>query len=282
MLVKICGITSQNDALLAVALGADALGFNFTETSPRRIAPSKARDITKQVPGGVISAGVFANQSRDTVVRTVDEAGLTTAQLHGKETPDDCRWVAERVKYVIKAFTAGDPAITHIADYGVTALMLDGPNPGEGKVFDWHTVEGSRLGLPWILAGGLTPENVGEAISIARPTGVDVASGVEYKVIPRARGDKSKAHNEKVESAKPGEKDPMRLRAFLKAARQAERESGLAPPVPIGTPLPPTSEWGNLDAFSHLVRGQPGQLDGAERAAPDAERAPPVYDWRDE
>ncbi len=280
MLVKICGITSQNDALLAVAVGADALGFNFVETSPRRIAPSKARDITRQVPGGVIGVGVFANQSRDTVVRTVDEAGLTAAQLHGNETPDDCRWVSERVKYVIKAFSAGDPAIARIADYGATALMLDGPNPGEGKVFDWHTVEGSRLGLPWILAGGLTPENVGEAISIARPTGVDVASGVEYEVIARARGDKSKAHNRKASSARPGEKDPMRLRAFLQAARKAERDCGLAPPVPIGTPLPPASEWGNLDAFSHLTSGSRSQPNGA--GAPTSDGSAPVYDWRDE
>lgn len=278
MLVKICGITSQNDALLAVALGADALGFNFVETSPRRITARQARDITRHVPGGVIGVGVFANQSPDVVVRTVDEAGLTTAQLHGHETSDDCRWVAQRVKYLIKAFRAGDPAIAHIADYGATAMMLDGPNPGEGKVFDWHTVEGSRLGLPWILAGGLTAENVGEAITIARPTGVDVASGVEYEVNPRARGEKSKAHNAKARSAKPGEKDPMRLRAFLQAARKAERDCGLAPPVPIGTPLPPASEWGDLDALSHLA---PKGRSRPDATAPAGDR-PPVYDWRDE
>ena len=111
MFVKVCGITTEEDALVAIGMGADALGFNFVPGSSRQVRPSVARDIVRRLPGGVMTVGIFRDELKETVVETVHEAGLQAAQLHGRESPEDSSWIAERVPYLIKVFVAGDPAI---------------------------------------------------------------------------------------------------------------------------------------------------------------------------
>ena len=203
MFVKVCGITSEEDALLAVAMGADAVGFNFVPSSPRFLAVSRAADIAKRLPPEILTVGIFRDEAPARVVELTNHAGLRAAQLHGHETDEDTRWVRQRVPVVIKVFPGGDPALAHAAGYGADIVMLDSASPGSGKVFDWSLAEGAPSGLRILLAGGLTPENVGEAIERVRPWGVDVATGVE---------------------SEPGVKDPSKVRRFIQAAQAAEPE----------------------------------------------------------
>jgi phosphoribosylanthranilate isomerase len=200
MFVKICGITTEEDALLAVALGADAVGFIFAP-SPRQIAAGIARDIARRLPPEVLTVGVFRNETARRVVDIVQATGLRAAQLSGHESRADTRWVGDRVPVVIKGFTAGDPHLDDFDAYGAEIALLDSPLPGSGEVFDWSLAEGAPANRRLLLAGGLTPDNVAEAIDLVRPWGVDVASGVE-----RA----------------PGHKDPVKLRQFIAAAKDAE------------------------------------------------------------
>jgi len=200
MFVKICGVTTEEDALLAVGMGADALGFNFVPGSSRQIRPAVARDIVRRLPGGILTVGIFRDELRETVIEVVHTAGLQAAQLHGRESTEDSMWIAERIPYVIKAFAAGESAIDRLDDYGVNAVLVDAPEPGSGEVFDWSMLDGRERGRPLILAGGLNPENVAQAVHTVKPWGVDVASGVE---------------------ASPGVKDPVKVRAFILAAREA-------------------------------------------------------------
>lgn len=199
MFIKICGTTSEDDALLSVALGADMLGFVFAP-SPRQISAQLASDIVKRLPPEITSIGVFRDEAPERVVKTVQRAGLRGAQLHGKETAEDSKWVRERVPLVIKAFAAGDAEVAKAASYGVDAIMLDAPNPGSGEVFDWAFAAEVPVGNQVIIAGGLTPDNVATAVERTKPWGVDVSTGVE---------------------ASPGKKDPVRLREFIVAARSA-------------------------------------------------------------
>lgn len=205
--MKVCGVTSADDALLAAGLGADAIGLNFAD-SPRRIALETAREVMRRLPPGVIAVAVFRNQSREEVVETANGLGIDVVQLHGDETPGDCRWVAERIPGLIRAFGIADPALISGDDYGPHRLLIDSPRPGSGQVFDWSNLELVSRGRPFILAGGLTPENVADAIDISRPWGVDVASGVE---------------------SAPGRKDPTKVRRFITNARRAAAEFGSAP-----------------------------------------------------
>jgi phosphoribosylanthranilate isomerase len=197
--VKICGITSEEDALLAVAMGADAVGFMFAP-SPRQIGTGLAADIVKRLPTEVLTVGVFRDEAPQRVVDIVNTTGLRAAQLHGHESAEQCQWVRERVPFVIQAFAAGDQAVRRAADYGADAVLVDGPAPGSGQIFDWALAEDVPDGLRLMLAGGLTAENVGDAISRIRPWGVDVSTGVEQA---------------------PGRKDARKLRAFVAAARAA-------------------------------------------------------------
>ncbi len=200
MFVKICGVTSEEDALLAVAMGADAVGFIFAP-SPRQIAPQKAADIVKRLPVDITTVGIFKDEAAQRVVEIVHQAGLRAAQLHGLETADESRWIRKRVPTTIKAFPAGDPRLNHADDWGADAILIDSPIPGSGQVFDWRLAEGAPTNRKVIVAGGLTPDNVADAIRRIRPWGVDVATGVE-----RA----------------PGHKDAVKLKAFVEAARRAE------------------------------------------------------------
>jgi phosphoribosylanthranilate isomerase len=201
--VKICGITSEEDALLAVAMDADAVGFIFAP-SKRQVSVALARDIARRLPHDVLTVGVFRNELPDRVVEIVNLAGLQGAQLHGHETPARTKWVRQRIPFVIKAFTAGDPGIERFNDYGADAVLLDSEKPGSGEVFDWTLTEGTPAGRRVILAGGLTPDNVATAVEVVRPWGVDVSSGVE------------------VDQSGSGQKDARKVRAFIAAARAAD------------------------------------------------------------
>ena len=202
MFVKIEGITNEEDALLAVAMGADAVGFVFAP-SPRQVAVAHARSIASRLPPEILTIGVFRDETPGRVVDMVNSAGLRAAQLHGHETAEQTRWVRERLPLVIKAFVAGDPELDRLDDYGADAVVVDSPQPGSGQIFDWSLAEGRPDGVRTILAGGLTPENVGDAVRRVRPWGVDVASGVE------------------AEHGEPGRKDAHKVRAFVEAARAA-------------------------------------------------------------
>jgi phosphoribosylanthranilate isomerase len=203
VLVKICGITSEADALLAVGLGADAVGFIFAP-SPRQVAPQAVRRIIERVPPEIMTVGVFRNEARTRVVDIVNGIGLRAAQLHGDETPEDTRWVAQRIAHTIKAFPAGHPGIARIDDYGVETVLVDAPSPGSGEVFDWRLAEGVVDPARLIVSGGLNADNVADAIAHLRPFGVDVSTGVE---------------------SEPGRKDPRKVRAFVRAARAAAGEA---------------------------------------------------------
>jgi len=199
--VKICGITSEEDALLAVAMGADAVGFNFVPSSPRFLAVSRAADIVKRLPPEVLTVGIFRDEAPARVVDLVHQAGVRAAQLHGHESAADSRWVRERVPLLIKAFPGGDPELAKAAAYAADVVLVDSASPGSGVVFDWSLAEGAPSGVRLLLAGGLTPDNVAEAIECVRPWGVDAATGVESEL---------------------GVKDPRKVRLFISNAKAAE------------------------------------------------------------
>jgi phosphoribosylanthranilate isomerase len=198
--IKICGITNLEDALLAAALGADALGFIFYPKSPRKLVPEVAREIIAQLPPFVASVGVFVDEAAAVVQDLAAKVGLDWVQLHGQESPEYCRNLGRRV---IKGFRIQDEnSLRELAPYrdAVQAFLLDtykkGQVGGTGEVFDWHLAREAKKFGRIILAGGLTPENVSRAIAIAEPAAVDAASGTE---------------------AAPGQKDPVKLRAFFQA-----------------------------------------------------------------
>jgi phosphoribosylanthranilate isomerase len=222
MWVKICGITTEDDALLAVALGADAIGFNFVPGSPRMVTPANARDIVRRLPKEAVTVGIFRDERPERVVEIVNKCGLKGAQLHGREPASEVRWIRKRLPFVIQAFAAGDPAIPSVANGPVDVVMIDAPNPGSGITFDWRLTEHLPGGVRLLLAGGLTPDNVAEAIAKVRPWGVDVASGVEMS---------------------PGRKDPRKLRKFIETAKQAEEE------LAEEEPLEPTESDGGARIY---------------------------------
>lgn len=199
MFVKICGVTTEEDALLAVAMGADAVGFVFAP-SPRQVAIDHARDVARRLPAEVLTVGVFRDEAPKRVVDIVHRAGLRAAQLHGHESPEDTAWVRDRVGIVVKAFPAGSPALDEVGDYVADVVLIDSHTPGSGQVFDWSLAEGAPLARRVLLAGGLTPANVAEAVARVRPWGVDVSTGVE---------------------SAPGRKDPVKVRDFVRNARAA-------------------------------------------------------------
>jgi phosphoribosylanthranilate isomerase len=198
--VKICGITSEEDALLAVAMGADAIGFVFAP-SPRQVHPSVVADIVKRLPPEILTVGVFRDESPARVSQVVHGAGLIGAQLHGSETPALVKEVAASVRFVIKGFRAGSAAVRAAASYGADCVLIDADRPGSGELFDWSLAAEVPSGVRFMLAGGLTPDNVADAVASIRPWAVDVSTGVE---------------------ASPGRKDPVKLRAFVANAKSVE------------------------------------------------------------
>jgi phosphoribosylanthranilate isomerase len=198
--VKICGITNLEDALMAVEAGADALGFVFFQGSSRFITPENVAAITCHLPPFVQTVGLFVNEESAMVNSVADNCGLDIVQLHGEESPDYCRAVRRRI---IKAFRVKDAfSLDTISDYRVAGWLLDTWSPvahgGTGTTFNWDIAAYAAASRPIILAGGLTPENVAEAVVTVRPYAVDVSSGVE---------------------SAPGKKDAGLVRRFIKATR---------------------------------------------------------------
>jgi phosphoribosylanthranilate isomerase len=201
--VKICGITNPEDARAAVEAGADALGFNFYRRSARFIAPAEARRIIESLPAGVLSVGVFVNESSpEEVARIADLSGIGAIQLHGDESPDYCRALSGR--HVIKALRVGpDFMAESVGQYEMNAILLDAfdarERGGTGRVMDWQLARRIRELVPMLyLAGGLSPENVCAAIAAVGPHAVDACSRLEDS---------------------PGRKNHQRLRDFIQAAK---------------------------------------------------------------
>ncbi|MCY3967769.1 MAG: phosphoribosylanthranilate isomerase [bacterium] len=207
MFIKICGITTTDDALLASALGADALGFVFAP-SPRQVPPTHVQAIVSRLSPEVLTVGVFRNETPERVVEITHRCGLKAAQLHGTESVAVTKQVRAQVPVVIKAFAGGSHALLHAHSYGADMVLVDSETPGSGEVFDWSLAENAPGGVKLIMAGGLTANNVLMAIAKARPWGVDVSSGVEVS---------------------PGRKDPVRMRAFIETVRKAQAASADAP-----------------------------------------------------
>lgn len=211
MFVKICGVTNEDDALLAVAMGADAIGFVFAP-SPRQVHPELVRDIIKRLPHDTLTIGVFRNETPERVIDIVSRTGLKGVQLHGGETAEDVRLVRLRVPFVIQALPAGDARLAGagVGPESADVVLVDSASPGSGAVFDWSLAEGAPDGVRILLAGGLDPDNVEQAIRKVRPWGVDSASGTE---------------------ASPGRKDATKVRLFVARAKGAGKalEEGWAP-----------------------------------------------------
>lgn len=204
MFVKICGVTNEDDALLAVAMGADAVGFVFAP-SPRQIAPQKVRDIVRLLPPDIMTVGVFRDDHPSRVVDMVRASGVRAAQLHGHETPGDVTAVLKHVRIVIKSVVAGTVDATRAHHFGTRMILVDAPAPGSGRVFDWRLAAEVPDGLDIILAGGLTPENVAAGIRQVHPWGVDVSSGVERSA---------------------GRKDPLLVKRFIENAKGVVLDDG--------------------------------------------------------
>ena len=202
--IKICGITNLEDALSATDLGAHALGFIFYRKSPRAITPERAHQIIGQLPPFVLTVGVFVDEKVSVVRELAETIGLDLVQLHGRESPEYCRSLGRRV---IKGFRIqNQSSLAVMPNYrdAVQAFLLDAYRPGTpggtGETFDWELARRARDYGPVILAGGLIAANVTQAITVAQPAAVDVASGVEKE---------------------PGKKDPEKLQAFFAAVRRA-------------------------------------------------------------
>jgi len=204
--VKICGITNWTDARRAVEAGAQFLGFNFYRPSPRYIQVAAARRIIRRLPDGIAAVGVFVNESEANMLAIARRVGLDYLQLHGDEPPEQVARLKREIA-VIKAIRVRDSFRPKQLDsFGrASAILLDGfdarRHGGTGKTFNWNLARGSNGSRRIFLAGGLTPENVAEAIRVARPYAVDVCSGVE---------------------ARPGRKDPARMVALMWAVKAAE------------------------------------------------------------
>ena len=198
--VKICGITNLDDALFAAESGADALGFVFWNKSPRFVEASVAKAIVKALPPFVSCVGVFVDEDASRVNGIARQAGLSCVQLHGSETPEFCGGMELRVIKAFRIKQGND--IASLSDYDVSAFLLDsyseGAPGGTGKVFDWdYAVEAKKYGKV-ILAGGLTPGNIAEALRKVGPYGVDASSGVE---------------------SSPGKKDKVKVKEFIRLVR---------------------------------------------------------------
>lgn len=205
--VKICGITNLGDAATAARLGADMLGFNFCEKSPRFITPNAARGIIREVKASTMNIGVFVDASEDTVVKIAETTGLSGIQLHGNESPDLVSKLKARTNlFVVKALRVGPDFLPETAaEFETDAILLDAYSPsvygGTGEMFDWEVAKTVKYRTKRLfLAGGLKPGNVADAVSLLRPFAVDVASGVE---------------------SSPGIKDPERIESFIRIAKQA-------------------------------------------------------------
>ena len=201
--IKICGITNIEDAILAIDLGADALGFMFYEESKRYIKPLEAHDIISQLPPFITAVGVFVNQELDEISDIKEKAGFDTIQLHGDESPDLCKKLRGKV---IKAIRVGDTVNSEeVESCPAQAILFDTYSTkgygGTGESFNWEILKDLNASKKIILSGGLSPENVSQAIQIVKPYAVDVSSGVEEFY---------------------GKKSPEKLKKFIEAVRNGD------------------------------------------------------------
>lgn len=202
--VKVCGMTSLKDALVAVEGGADAVGFIFYKKSPRSVTMKTVREIVLELPPFVDTVGVFVDETAEQINKIADYCNLDIIQLHGDESPTFCKKIRRKV---IKAFRIKDmQSVKKISSFQVSGFLLDtfseNLHGGTGKVFDWNLVLPAKKFGPVIMAGGLTPNNVQQAVRQIRPYGVDVCSGVE---------------------SEPGIKDHKKVRAFLNNAKAGRK-----------------------------------------------------------
>ena len=199
--VKICGITNLADAQVAVEAGADAIGFIFYEKSPRFVTIQQAAEISKQLPPFVMRVGVFVDADTDFITRAIGDCNLNLLQFHGDEAPEFCTQFG---LMSMKAFRVRDTeSLKEFPKYQTDAYLLDAFSSttlgGTGKTFSWDlAVEAQKFGKPIFLSGGLTPENVADAVKKVQPFAVDVSSGVEIT---------------------PGKKDAAKVRAFIFAVK---------------------------------------------------------------
>jgi len=202
--VKLCGLTRLEDVLLGVELGVDAFGFNFVEGSPRRVTPDLARDLCSAIPPFATRVGIFADELPRVMEATALLAGLSCLQLHGDEPPESCRAIALPWYKAHRVGAGFQPE--SVTRYRASTCLLDASVPGEkggtGATFDWKVARVASAYARVIVAGGLTPANVGEAIAVARPYAVDVNSGVENA---------------------PGKKDRRLLTEFMDRVRGASQ-----------------------------------------------------------
>ena len=203
--IKICGITNLDDALTAIEAGADALGFNFVPHTPRYIEAQNAATIIDCLPPFITTVGLFVNEELAKIEAIANQCHLNVIQLHGDESPEFCDTLNRKS---IKAFRIKDESsLSQLPNYRASAYLLDtyvkGKMGGTGEVFDWHLAVKAKQYGPIVLAGGLNPDNVAGAVRQVHPYGVDVSSGVE---------------------AKPGRKEPAKVRAFIRAVREVDRE----------------------------------------------------------
>jgi phosphoribosylanthranilate isomerase len=201
--VKICGITNVEDGIAAANAGADALGFIFYEQSPRYVPIETAATIMRDLPAMIVKVGLFVDAEEEVVYRAIRECGLNLLQFHGAESPEYC---VQFGLMSMKAFQVRDAeSLARVNDFKTDAWLLDSYSPGKlggtGEKFNWDlAIEARKLGRPIFLAGGLTPENVAEAVRHVEPYAVDVSSGVEIS---------------------PGKKDHGKVEAFIQAAKGA-------------------------------------------------------------
>jgi phosphoribosylanthranilate isomerase len=202
--VKICGITSVADGVAAAEAGADMIGLMFYERSPRHISFPTAAEISRALSPFLVKVGVFVNPDEDIVMRAIGECGVTLLQFHGEEKPEFC---AQFGVMSMKAFRVRDAdSLLALPNYATEAYLLDAYSPdahgGTGAKFNWDlAIDAKQHGKPIFLAGGLTPENIGEAVRKVQPFGVDVSSGVE---------------------SAPGKKDHAKVQAFIKAVQDSQ------------------------------------------------------------
>ncbi len=202
--IKICGITNLDDAFAAEEFGADAIGFNFYKKSPRYIAPEKAAEIISQLPPFILPVGIFVNEREEKVRDILSKTCIQAVQFHGDETPEFCQRFGS---HVIKAFQVKDKkSLEQMSHYRVSAYLLDsyrdGVRGGTGTTFDWHLAVVAKTMGRIILAGGLNPENIAEAVKLVQPYGVDVAGGVERE---------------------KGIKDHVKMKKFIAEVRRVSR-----------------------------------------------------------
>ncbi len=201
--VKICGITNIDDAMAAVSFGADALGFVFFQGSPRYISPDAAAAIIRKLPSFVMTIGVFVDEKPDQIEMIIASTGVDVIQLHGDEPPEMCAFSRRIIKAIrVKSLASLDPLV-HYQDK-VSAFLLDTFSPdsfgGTGQKFNWDIATYAKQFGRIILSGGLTPDNIIEAVKQVEPYGVDVSSGVELK---------------------KGKKDHLKMRLFIERAKTA-------------------------------------------------------------